>query len=56
MDGRFGDHVRGCDDNLRIDELLVELRAFTFLVGSGDESVTLVLEPFAEAQLVFGRT
>lgn len=40
------------DDNLSILELLVEFGTLTVLVGSGDKSVTLVLEPLADAELV----
>jgi hypothetical protein len=40
------------DDDLSILELLVELGTLTVLVGGGDESVTLVLEPLADAELV----
>lgn len=49
-------HVRSCDDNLGILELLVEYGVLGVLVGGGDESVTLVLKPFAKAKLVLCRT
>jgi hypothetical protein len=42
----------GGDDNLGIDELLIELGTLTVLVRGGDKSVTLVLEPLADAELV----
>lgn len=38
-------NVRGGDDDLRVDELLVELGSVTLLVGGGDEGVALLLEP-----------
>lgn len=49
-----GEHVRSGDDDLGIDELLVELGALTVLVGGGNQSVALVLEPLADAELVLG--
>jgi hypothetical protein len=45
-------YVRGGDDDLGVDKLLVELGVLTLLVGGGDEGVTLVLEPFADAEFV----
>jgi hypothetical protein len=44
------------DDDLSILELLVEGRTLTVLVGCGDESVTLVLEPLADTELVLSGT
>lgn len=44
--------VRGGDDDFGINELLVELRALALLVGGCDKSVSLVLEPFSDSQLV----
>jgi hypothetical protein len=44
--------VRCGDDNLSVYQLLVELGVLAFLVGGGDESVSLILEPFADAKLV----
>ncbi len=40
------------DDNFSVCELLVELGVLALLVGGGDESVSLILEPFAETKLV----
>lgn len=40
------------DDDLSIYELLVELGVLTILVGGGNEGVTLILEPLADAELV----
>jgi hypothetical protein len=48
-------HVRRCDDDLGVYKLLVELGVLAFLVRRRDESVSLVFEPFADAQLVLGR-
>ena len=45
--------VRSGDDDFGIDELLVELGVLALLVGGGYQSVALVLEPLAEAELVF---
>lgn len=44
--------LRGGDDNLGVDELLVELGVLALLVGGGHKGVTLVLEPLADAELV----
>lgn len=43
---------RSGNDDLSVDELLVESGVLAFLVRGGDESVTLVLEPLANAKLV----
>ncbi|KAI6762943.1 hypothetical protein HG530_008923 [Fusarium avenaceum] len=43
---------RSGDDDLSILELLVELGTLAVLVGGCDKSVTLVLEPLADAELV----
>lgn len=45
--------VRSGDDDFGIDELLVELGVLALLVRGGYQSVALVLEPLAEAELVF---
>lgn len=47
--------LRGGDDDLGVDQLLVKLGALALLVRGGDEGVALVLEPFADAQLVLCR-
>lgn len=44
--------LRGGDDDFCVNELLVELGVLALLVGGGDEGVTLVLEPLANAELV----
>jgi hypothetical protein len=49
-------HSRGGNDNLGIDELLVKGGVLTVLVGGGDQSVTSILEPLADAELVLGST
>lgn len=51
---RCGGGIRGGDDDLGVDELLVEFGVLALLVRGGDESVALVLEPLADAQLVLG--
>jgi hypothetical protein len=53
-EGGRGGVVRGGDDDLGVDELLVEFRVLAFFVGGGYEGVALRLEPFAEAELVLG--
>lgn len=45
-DGRSG------NDDLSIDELLLEDGVLTLLVGGGDQSVALLLDPFADTELV----
>jgi hypothetical protein len=49
-------YLRCGNDNFGIDQLLVEGRVLALLIGSGDESVALVLEPFSDAELVLGRS
>ena len=49
-------HERGGDDDFSIDELLVEGRVLTLLVGGGHESVALLLEPLANTKFVLGST
>ncbi len=46
------DNLRGGDDDFGVDELLVKLGVLALLVGGGHEGVALVLEPFADAELV----
>jgi hypothetical protein len=47
---------RSGDDDFSVDELLVEGGVLALLVGGSHESVTLVLEPLADAELVLGGT
>lgn len=47
--------LRSGDNDLRIHKLLLELAVLALLVGSGHESVTLVLNPLPDAELVLGR-
>lgn len=47
-----GRGLRSGDDDLGVYELLVELGVLALLVGGGDEGVTLVLEPLADAELI----
>lgn len=49
----MGEYVRGGNDDLGVNKLLVELGVLALLVGCGDESVALVLEPFSDAELIF---
>lgn len=44
--------LRSGNDDFGVNEFLVELGVGTLLVGCSDEGVTLVLEPFSNAQLV----
>lgn len=46
--------IRRGDDDLSVDQLLVELGVLALLVRGGDESVSLILEPFANTKLVLG--
>lgn len=45
--------IRSSNDNLCIYQVLVELGIFSLLVGGGDELMSLILEPFADTELVF---
>ena len=45
-------HVRGCDNDLGVDQLLVEGGALALLVRCSDQSVAGILEPLANAELV----
>ena len=49
-------NIRGGDDDLGIDEMLVEGRVLALLIRGGDQGVALVLQPFANAELVLCRT
>lgn len=56
LGGKVTGVERSGDDDLGIDELLVELGALTVLVGGGDESVALLLDPFSETELILCAT
>lgn len=56
MPARGSYHSRSGDDDFGIDELLVEGRVLALLVGGGDQSVALLLEPLAQTELVLGGT
>jgi hypothetical protein len=45
-------NLRSGDDDLGVNHLLLEDTALTLLVGGGHESVSLVLEPLADTELV----
>ena len=49
-------NIRGSDDDFGVDEFLVKLGVLALLVGGGDKSVTLVLKPFANTELVLSGT
>lgn len=40
------------DDNLSVNQFLVKFGVLALLVGGGDQSVSLVLEPFSDTQFV----
>ena len=52
--GACNENIRGSDDDLSVDELLLEDGVLALLVGGRDEGVALLLEPFPDAQLVLG--
>lgn len=54
--GQFSKHVRCGDDDFGVNEVLVELRVLTLLVGGSDELVTLLLNPLPQTKLVLGGT
>lgn len=45
-------NIRSGDDDLGVNHFLLEDAVLALLVGGGDESVSLVLEPFADTELV----
>lgn len=47
--------VRSGDDDLGVYQVLVEFGVLALLVGGGDELMSLILEPFADAEFVLGR-
>lgn len=53
---RLERNLRSGDDDLGVNHLLLEDTALALLVGGGDESVSLVLEPFADTELVLSGT
>jgi hypothetical protein len=48
--------VRGGNNDLSVHQLLVESGVLALLIRCGDEGVTLVLQPLADAQFVLGGT
>lgn len=56
MRGSSEFHVRCGNDDFGVNEVLVELRALTLLVGGGDELVALLLNPLPQTELVLGST
>ena len=50
------ENLRSGDDHFGVNELFVKGRVLTLLVRGGDESVAIVLEPLADAELVLGST
>ena len=53
---RGSSDVRCGDDDFGVNEVLVELRVLTLLVGGGDELVALLLDPLPQTELVLGGT
>jgi hypothetical protein len=49
-------HKRGGDDDFGIDQLLVKSRVLALLVGGGDQSVALLLNPLSQTKLILGGT
>ena len=50
------ENLRSGDDDFGVHHLLLKDTALALLVGGGDESVSLVLEPFADTELVLSGT
>ena len=44
--------IRCGDNNLSVYQLLIKLGVLALLVGGGDEGMSLILEPFADTELV----
>lgn len=53
---RLRDGERSSDDDLGVNQLLVESRVLTLLVGGGHQGVTSVLKPLADTELILGGT
>jgi hypothetical protein len=49
-------NLRSGDDDFGVNHLLLEDTALALLVGGGHESVSLVLEPLADTELVLSGT
>ena len=49
-------NLRSGDNDFSVNHLLLEHAALALLVGGGDESVSLVLEPLANTKLVLSGT
>lgn len=47
--------LRGGDDDLCIDQMLIEGGVFTLLIGRRNQLVALVFYPFPEPELILGR-
>lgn len=47
---------RGGNDDFRIDQLLVKGGVLAVLVGGGDQSVALPLDPLSQTKLILGGT
>lgn len=47
-------HERSSDDDLGVDQLLVKGGVLSLLVGGGHQSVTGILKPLADTELVLG--
>ena len=56
VDHGVGMDLRSGNDDFSVYQLLVESGILAFLVGGGYKSVSLILEPFSDAQLVLGGT
>jgi hypothetical protein len=48
--------LRSGDDDFGVNHLLLKDTALALLVGGGDESVSLLLEPLADSELVLSGT
>ena len=54
VSGSFWIDLRGGDDDLCINQVLVERGVFTLFIGCGNQLVTLVFNPFPDSEFVFG--
>jgi hypothetical protein len=46
--------IRGCNYDLSVLQLLIELGTLAVLVGSSDELVALLFQPFSNPEFVLG--
>lgn len=56
LERNWNSYSRSSNDNFSVDQLLVKGGVLALLVGGSHQGVALVLEPLADAELIFGGT